>query len=63
MDKNYLVDNYLKVEFNCYCPKCKKNKAERIKVGDIGFIGLNCKCGYRRKANLKKIDYLVKPLI
>jgi len=48
---------------NCYCPKCKKNVAERILIKNIGYIGINCLCGNKEKANLKKIDYFNLSLI
>jgi len=60
-------DLILKVLFNCLCPKCKKYQAKRIGVirrgiGYIGYIGVNCKCGYKRKANIKKIEYIISSL-
>jgi len=54
---------YLKVIFNCYCPRCKKYHAERIAVRDIGFMGFNCSCGFKEKANWKRIDYFSKTLL
>jgi len=53
-------DLSFKVLFNCLCPKCKTYQAERIGVkrygiGYVGYIGCDCKCGYKRKANLKEI--------
>ena len=53
---------YLENQFNCYCPKCKKYQAERIVFGKLGYLGINCKCGNKKKANLNKIDVNTKSL-
>lgn len=46
----------LKVIKNCYCSKCKKNNTERIKVFGLGYTGIICNCGNKKKANLKEIE-------
>jgi len=52
----------LEVVFNCYCPNCKKHRAERIAYGVKGFLGIKCPCGFKRKASFKKIDYPTKQI-
>ena len=59
---------YLKSLIQLQCDKCGKKTMKRIGVFTedenlIGFIGKNCICGNKEKADLKEIDEVNQKLL